>query len=943
MARTSLPQCAGLLTHPFQIGGERRLGAAVTVAFSLLQPHELRAQAELWPALAPWLPDIGALDAGLPKPGGEWLLAGTSHAPGAQPMAGWQAAVALGRSRKTLQLHGPRTAAAGPGATAATAQPVRSVPVRWPLAWGGPEVAENPQGCGSRAAADAGAQGPQVELPAHPWRGPDLSCVPAGTLPLPLTHPARQPRGGLVTPDYLDTAFPGHPAGTDRDGFRLAPLDQRIDTPWTGDEAFMLTHWHPDHPRLAGRLPGLRAVLHVGGEEDAEAGDGGLRPVPLALSTVWFFPDLLTGVLVFHGDVPVTQLDGADVQRQIVGLEALGAPARPVADYAALWRQRTARTVEAGLAAMDDGLLIPPGYTCRFDALAQARPRHDFQARLARTLDAAFDDALARAAAPAPGPAPSPAQAAHKAQVLASLQHELAQARAAQAALAGAGSPAGRHAALAEWADRSRAQARTRLDDLSARLQAPWWPQTLAAQASQRATTEPPAPAALMQQLDTLEHLLAAPAAGQADARPAQPPQMPQTLPHTPPREALDDLRRLLADGPDAARAGAHAAPPGVPPPPGPAPAREAVQAGLAAWLDHARALQATAPPAADPAALLAQARALTEAGDPAALGTLCTFRPLDGTRPPPAADDHEWQPGAHLRQRSVTRLDLRGRDLRGLHLEAVTLRECDLRGALLQGAVLTDCTFAQCDLADVQWPQGRATGSTFLQCRLDGMDAAGLQAHRSQWLHCEAPASRWGSAQFSECILHGGGWPGASFDGTVLARTTFSGMALAGAGFAAVDAQRSAWNQCDLGGASFAQAQLLRCGFVPGVLPGDWRGSRLTAVSLRGAALRASQWQTARLDGVDWSGADLREADLHGLQAHCLQALRTDLRGSLLQGVRIEHGVLLAADLRGATLRDTILQSCWLGEVRIDAQGDPLALATPACVWQPRPKEAQP
>lgn len=923
MARTSLPGCAGLITRPWQVGGRRRLGAAVTVAFSLVEPRELRAQAELWRAIAPWLPAIGALDAGLPKAGGEWLLAGASHAPGGRPLACWSAAVTLGDSHKRLTLHGPRAAAAsdadGAAIPAGTAAP--SVPMAWERTWGGPRVAENALGCGTRAAG--GWVAPQIERPERPWQGPDAPCEPAGTLPLPPGHPLRARGQGTFAVDHLETAFPGHPADVDPRGFRVAPADQRVEAAWRGDEAYELAHWHPERPRIASRLPGLRAALHVGGAR------GDFVPVPLRLSTVWFFPEALLGVLVFHGDLAVAQLDGADIQRQIVGLEALEASPRSAADHAALWEARTARTPAGALAAMDDGALIPAGFVSRFDALERGRAGHGARSRDAASLAATFDAAEHRLEAQLARSAHPGIPAGHDEAIRRRIRRRFASERRPLGALLAADDdgPAGAPpAAPTAWAAEAREAMRGRLETLARQIEDPAWCGALAHQPRPRDAL--PAPA-LMGGLDALRELLRPQATGDGAAT--------ATATATgegegegegeggAALEALARLERFLAAGPGAP-AGRHAAT-------GPAPARDAVQAGLGAWLERARALGEPAPQT--PAALLARARRLLD-DDAQPSASHARFRPVEGARPPPAADV-VWRADGHGRASSFSRLDLRGRDLRGLRLDDVTLVECDLRGARLDGARASDCLLLHCDLADVAWPRGHLRDTRFIGCRLDRLDATGLRAERGRWLHCDAPASRWPGAHLAEVVVQDGDWRDADLEGAILERAVMGALRLERARCTAVAASRCSWTGCDMTGSSWSRAGLAGCVFADGAPPGDWRDSRLSQVSLRGADLRASRWSRARLESVDLSEADLRQADLRDLEGTGVHALRADLRGADLRGASFGQGLWLAADLRGADLRGTRLRECWLADLRLDAQTRRQGLETGTSVLHPR------
>ena len=74
-------------------------------------------------------------------------------------------------------------------------------------------------------------------------------------------------------------------------------------------------------PQLRGRLPGVAPRLFIArrGNEDT------LEEVALGLTTVWFFPHRELAVLIHHGSVDITEEDGRDVARLVLGADFRGA------------------------------------------------------------------------------------------------------------------------------------------------------------------------------------------------------------------------------------------------------------------------------------------------------------------------------------------------------------------------------------------------------------------------------------------------------------------------------------------------------------------------------------------------------------------------------------------------------------------------------------------
>ena len=377
MSRVSKPNCISVIPVPFRTGGKNHVSYGLTVGFDLLRPNVLMAEVDVWQSIHDHLGRIGTVDSGFAKGQGEWLLAGQAFAPSGIASPAWSAQVSLGAVRKQLKVHGPRQWNEQ-GLTQAI--PCNAVTMDWGSSYGGDDFSDNLQGCG-RSRANKAIVVPCIESPDHPWRGPDESCKAANTLPLQTHHPLRQQYMGTYDAQYLQAYYPGMPPDFDRRHFNLSSLDQRIDGFWVGDEAYELTHWHPQHERISACLPGLRPALWVGQNE------GALTKVPMSLTTVWFFPEALLGVLVFHGLHPVASLDGHEIEKVLAGMESISQAMSSQAHYEAVWQQRTQRTVQAAAAAMDDGLLIPDGYQTRFTAVDTAFAQHKTSPHLLRLGD----------------------------------------------------------------------------------------------------------------------------------------------------------------------------------------------------------------------------------------------------------------------------------------------------------------------------------------------------------------------------------------------------------------------------------------------------------------------------------------------------------------------------------------------------------------------------
>lgn len=188
------------------------------------------------------------------KPRGECFVLGACHPPEGEARVS-QVAFQIGNVRKQLAVFGDRswtmTGASEPA-------PFRSMPLSWERAFGGPGDADNPVGRG----AD-GRSLPNLEDPQNLILSKTARPAPVCTTPIPRTWPIRARRAGTYDGLWLARRYPGYAEDLQWDYFNAAPLDQRIEGFFRGDEEIVLINLVAGKPRLRARLPGLvpRAFL----------------------------------------------------------------------------------------------------------------------------------------------------------------------------------------------------------------------------------------------------------------------------------------------------------------------------------------------------------------------------------------------------------------------------------------------------------------------------------------------------------------------------------------------------------------------------------------------------------------------------------------------------------------------------------------------------------
>lgn len=353
------PDDLALLYRSFRFGGQPMLSVGIIAMFDLrANAVGLIDEAAMWPIVQGSLGADAALDDGMPKPAGEFMLYGAAYAPHGVPVAALEVAVNLGGHGKRLAVHGERSVDAA-GRTGAPA-PFATLAISAQHAFGGQGFEANPVGKGyldPESAPDSRSRAlPNVEYIVAPMASPPADDVPAGFWGLAPGAPQRTQYLGAFDEQWLEQTWPDLPDDTRPQFFHVAPPDQRIDGFWTGDEAFTVENMHPERARLAGRLPGLRARCFV----NRRVGQA-LQWTELAAraETVWLFPDQEYGLILYRATTPVSDTELDDVAHLMVAWEQLADAPLPRSHYEQLfgWQagtgleQRAPETTEAAEAA----------------------------------------------------------------------------------------------------------------------------------------------------------------------------------------------------------------------------------------------------------------------------------------------------------------------------------------------------------------------------------------------------------------------------------------------------------------------------------------------------------------------------------------------------------------------------------------------------------------
>lgn len=872
------PLTLGILHQPYRYRGQHRLAIAALGFFALGRSDERFLVENLqWPRVLPHLPAGQPLDHILPKAHGEAMLCGSAHSP--RPVEAMSVRLQCGPIDKRLCVIGERDWRRRWGACLCVDAPTpfTQMPLTLERAYGGAGH-DNPLGCAwlPRLAWLRARKGrmPNVEYPDQPLMPGRCAAPWASYAPQQLAHASRKRvASGSYDQRWLAEDFPGLPRDFDFSLYNLAPIDQQFHGCLAGGEAYRLEGLHPTEAAVAGSLPAVQArafVLSQGqGAETAQE-------VALHCDTVWFFPEVGVGLMVYRGQTPVLDSDALDIATLMVAYDHAARP-RPAAHYREVMALRL-DPLKAALHAFDESQLAPER-SAQAQAerdVARARQARQAQARRQALLDENMAEFWQRSGMSKPSDYQAPQADAPSLPTLSA--DELAEGDFDLAEL---------HARAQALADAARSEGEAKLAMLSQQLpEAP-----------------PPVEKDLAQQ--TAEALARA-------AQPAfdllQPPQ-PTPLP-APLADALALAEQAAPGSVDPAQlAQASAAWAGVP----------ALQRAARTAAPTPSTLSQNLP---DPVAqaLGQQVLALHRAGAPLA-GRDFAGADLRGVD----------LRGADLRQVQLERADLRGACLAGADLTAAALTaaqldQADLSDACLQGANLCGssaraASFARAVLKGVRafdaiWPQADLHGAQLDDALLMRIDLSGARLDDSQLartvlMQARAANSRWVGTRWSMCVAPSADFSGACFDGAQLSRSVLMDATLVDSSWqgATLDTMyaggKSDWSRSKLG-----TMRALKCG---------WRGSAMAAACMDGAVLSSCDFGDADLSGASLRGAQLYRSLFLRSRLCGVDATRASFFQALCRKTDFSDADLSAAVLVQADMSESLLHGATLSGARAD------------------------
>lgn len=941
------PLQTGVLHQTYTYLGRHFLCVSVLWAFRLTDGAP-QLQTDMWEALAPVLKSGHTFERGMPKERGEWLCIGTFHAPGGEPVPQGAVSVRVGTSHKKLLISGPRFWRAG---VPSRAEPIASLPITYREAFGGPGYRDNPLGKGHATDPESGIQPlPCVEYPDQAVTSPSATPAPASLEGTDIGWPHRQRLAGTYDETYLRTRMPGLPDDVDWKVFNEAAADQWLQGYFTGSEPFEIVNMHPDQPRLAGNLPGVRARAFL----RRRHGAGGSRPGPimeptLHLDTVWLMPDADLGVLVHRGSVDVEEDDARDIDVILAGHEGANDPARSRAHYERELENR-ADPEEGFRYLFDTRPLLPLGCPCAVQTIV-AEAEADFddpmnsniqryaenqtasaREQLSESLDETRSSLAARGL-----------EQDIPAEQLQRVDNSLNQARQAAAGTPGeAGNPGREKDELEELVDRIAPRDEAGNVDLQ-RIDFDAMDEfdTIAQKRADEATAE--AKERIRQQIEELRNR----------NEPEQP-GMTRTI------EQLEQVLATWDDPKPLTRPGIDVD-------------WQAFENEIDRVDQEARRMREAGVEEVRIRELLPDMEELRSRVDTARTQALEAYREAahyigEVTSPHPGEEEERravllaGDPRALREDRDYAFIDLSGctlsdLDLRGAFLEYVDftgarLVNVDLTDAVLAFSRLHDCRFENVTLVRANLGATRTQGAAFSGCDFTEGTWGRADIRSTQFRNCRFAEredlfidTAFSSVEFIECEMRDTNFierdlSGTSFKGTDLYDSQFLQCDLTHCDFSHADMRETSFIQSRLPGARFDEARLDDAAFIsePDLNDASFRMASASRVNFREADLVSADFTGATLIDTDFSEATLTDARLDRARARGAQFVKAQLGGASLRRADLCEASLMKANLLrtrlgGANLYSVSFLFSTLGETDLtDANLDNTILRD----WRP-------
>lgn len=375
--RVIKPLQQGLLFRTLVKDKRYYLAVASLNYFPFHNPTALGMEMEMWETISNSLYPGAIFDPCIPKVQSEVFMVGKCYAPGGKPAKRLFVDLDIGPIIKRVVVTGNRfwkrgerqeglfSRVVGSDWEMSEPEPFTEMDIGWKNAFGGEGYAENPMGkgylpTGMSPSLDHTNPLPNIERPEWMVSAPNSIADPAGYGPIDIAWPQRAGKyGKKYDKKWERERYPEPAVDMDPTYYNAAPMDQQLKRVFfEGDERFVITHMHPDKARLESRLPQVRPrcfTLQTGGKRER------WREIGLHPETVWLFPNIERGVMIYRGLIEIDTFYGVDVDVLLLAWELKNGRTRSAEDYRKSVSLRLNEETEDDWLVREDDLSPPEG------------------------------------------------------------------------------------------------------------------------------------------------------------------------------------------------------------------------------------------------------------------------------------------------------------------------------------------------------------------------------------------------------------------------------------------------------------------------------------------------------------------------------------------------------------------------------------------------------
>ena len=153
---------------------------------------------------------------------------------------------------------------------------------------------------------------PNIEEPKSLVTSKNTKKIPASFMPIDITSMDNMKKLGTFDEGYRQTLWPGFASDMDYSFFNVAPYNQQQDGFFEGGEGIKILNMHPQKQLLSSSVPQTSFRCFATIEQKNK--DDEFKEIKLQRDTLWLFPDLQRGIVIFRGTLKIADEIYSDIK-----------------------------------------------------------------------------------------------------------------------------------------------------------------------------------------------------------------------------------------------------------------------------------------------------------------------------------------------------------------------------------------------------------------------------------------------------------------------------------------------------------------------------------------------------------------------------------------------------------------------------------------------------